>query len=70
MFPDQDRCPFYGCVCWLSSCSDRERQEEREKEGGGQHSESVGGKIRKERSWKIDRNEERRKICILIAGHW
>lgn len=67
MFPDRDRCPFYGCVCWLSSCSDRERQEESEREGGDKRSEWDGGKIRKERSWKIDRNEEGRKIQSLIG---
>lgn len=34
MFPDRDRCPFYGCVCWPSSCSDGERQEGERKKGG------------------------------------
>lgn len=32
MFPDRDRCPFYGCVCWLSSCSDRETGREKGRE--------------------------------------
>lgn len=56
-------------LCLLAQFLFRQREagREREREGGGQHSELVGGKIRKERSWKIDRNEEGRKICSLIA---
>lgn len=53
MFPDQDRCPFYGCVCWLSSCSDRERQEERERKGGRRPTQSwLEGKLEKREAEK------------------
>lgn len=39
-----------------------ERDRKREREGGGKRSEWDGGKVWKERSWKIDRNGEGRKI--------